>query len=61
MEGCMAASVRTVLVKEQRDLHFDLKAVRRLAFPYWWSFKALSHNDELPPTRPHLLQQDHSS
>jgi hypothetical protein len=57
-------------------LHLDLQAVsrdyplqtarRRLSFHTWWNLslgnlKAHTHSDMLPPTRPRLLQDCHTS
>jgi hypothetical protein len=57
-----------VLEKELRVLHLDPKAARRIfdLFHTGQSFsigdlKAYPNSDTLPPTRLHLLQQDHTS
>jgi hypothetical protein len=47
-----------VEVKDMRALYFHPKADRRNWLPgsKEEGLKALTHNDTLPPTRPHLLQ-----
>jgi hypothetical protein len=50
--------------EELKVLHFDTKADRRkLASRHLGGrfLKAHSHSDTLPPTRPHLPQQGHTS
>jgi hypothetical protein len=64
-----------MVLEELRVLHADPKATRRLSstgshekalFSIGQSLKRggskpIPHNDTLPPTRPHLLQQGHTS
>jgi hypothetical protein len=50
--------------KELRVLHLHLKAARKRLAPMWLEggvSKPTPDNDTLPPTRPHLLQQGHTS
>jgi len=55
------------VLEELRALHFDLQAARRrLEFFTWQSLsigdlKARPHGDTLPPTKPHPLQEGHTS
>jgi hypothetical protein len=51
-----------MMEKELRVLHLDLTGTRRKWLSHsGWSFKAHPHSDVLPPTRPYLLQQGHTS
>jgi hypothetical protein len=53
-----------VLEKELRFLHLDPQAadiVRNCALLEPLKTSSLTHRDTLPPTRPHLLQQEDSS
>jgi hypothetical protein len=55
--------VDMVLEKELRVLHLDKTAARR-GLPsrqLGGGSQSLPHSDTLPPTRPHLLQQGHTS
>jgi hypothetical protein len=64
-QGGEYGSIQARVVQEElKVLHFDLKTNRkRLASRQLGrsSLKAYSHNDTLPSTRPHLLQQGHTS
>jgi hypothetical protein len=68
MVGSMAASrqMDIMQVKELRVLHLDLRAARRRLLHTWWSLSTRDLNthlkcDALPPTRPRLFQQCHTS
>ena len=52
-----------MMLEEMRDLHLDLQATvchtgHSLSIG---DFNACPHSDTLPPTRPHLLKQGHTS
>jgi hypothetical protein len=51
-----------MVLEDQRVLHLDLKATSRESISSTLgALKACLYNDTLPPTRPHLFQQDHTS